>query len=301
MQGKVGQAYLFLCPDNTTSNALVMEIAKLILCENKNCCGVCSSCIKVQAGTHPDILIYPKGKNFVVDDANSIYDTALVKPVYSGNKIYIINDFDEATEQAQNKMLKVIEEPPNGVIFLFTAKQQTKILPTILSRVQKRDIDKVSLNLLEKLLDCDESTKKIALSAGDGFIGKTLSIASEDEFIKNYSEALNLIENLKKSEQIPYFSSKIAKNKANFEETLLIISELFRDMLMAKLEKCEYVKYQNAIELIKKSSNDFSVLALVTINREINKFKQKLYSNVNLVTLCDNMLLMILEVKFKCK
>ena len=137
MSGKLVQAYLFICEDALTCDLLTCEIAKLLACDVSNGCEICPSCKKINANSHPDVLMYPKGKNFVVEDANDIYGKVQVKPMFSKFKIFVLNNFDKATEQAQNKMLKIIEEPPANVIFLLSAGSESNVLHTITSRVQK--------------------------------------------------------------------------------------------------------------------------------------------------------------------
>lgn len=300
--GKLAQAYLFLSPDRLTNQQLVLCLAKLLICKNGDACDFCEHCVKVNAGTHPDILIYPKDKNFVVEDANNIYDNVQIKPMLADKKIFIINDIDISTEQAQNKLLKIIEEPPQNVIFLFTATTKEKVLATILSRTYKFDVDKFRKEDLESLLiGVDNQTSQIALCFGDGYLGKTLDIAQNQTFLKNYENMENLIKNLKKSEQIPYFSGYFSKDKQMFEENLILLNDFFRDLLMLKIGENNLVKNTNIAELYESVQNEYSQSALYEIIKRLSKIKQRLDRNVNLTILADNLLFEILEVKYLCK
>lgn len=300
MRGKLSQAYLFVCEDGLTLDALLLELSKLLVCSNGNACGTCPNCLKVMAGTHPDVNVSPMGKCFVVEDANKIYDTIQFKPMLANKKIYVINDISNSTEQAQNKMLKVIEEPPDDVVFLISASEQKKVLDTILSRTQKMDVDKMDKSVLARLLNCNEETKNIALFCGDGYLGKTLNIVQNDSFINCYKDVFNIIKNMKKSEQVPSFSGVFSKNRATFEQSLNILNDFFRDLLMIKINE-DLCKNINLIDSLKVISNEYSASALLTILGRLNQINRKINSNVNLVLLADNMLLEILEVKFLCK
>lgn len=301
MRGNIGQAYLFTCPDRLTASEFVLEIAKLLLCENSCGCGVCANCKKINAKTHPDVLIYPKDKAFMVDDAGDIYNKVQIKPMLANIKVFIINQIDNSTEQAQNKILKIIEEPPENVIFLMTATNQNKVLPTILSRVSKQEIGKINTEDIQKIISDDGEIAKIASICGDGYLGKTLSIINDSGFVDDYKNMLNMLKNMKKSEQIPQFNAYFSKNKQIFENSLMLLGDFYRDMLMIKLGCAKLVKHTNLIGDYNTIVTEYSNMALVNIIRDLNEAKQKMDSNVNLITLTDNMLLKILEVKFLCK
>lgn len=302
MADKLSQAYLFLCPDKLTNKILLLELAKLLQCDNNNACEICDNCVKITAGTHPDVLVFPKDKNFMVEDASTIYDNVQVKPMLAKYKVFIINDLDLSTEQAQNKMLKILEEPPKNVVFLMSATTQDKVLSTILSRVQKMTCDKMNKESLKKLFyETDPNILQIAISFGDGYIGKTLDIINNPNFIENYKNMENLIENMKNSSQIPYFSPFLFKDKAVFENNLKILNSLFRDMLMISLNKEELINNYFIKDNLESCIAEYSVNCLLQILKRINKVKQMLDSNVNLTLLADNFLFDILEIKYLCK
>ena len=298
---RLSQAYLFVCEDRLTTNNLVQELASLMVCENQNDCGFCGGCKKANAGSHPDILIYPKNKSFAVADAGEIYDNVQIKPMIANKKVFVINDVDLATEQAQNKMLKIIEEPPPNVYFLLSAKNENKVLKTILSRVQKKYVDKINASELKNIVIADEEVKQIALAQGDGYLGKTLEICDNKEYLKNYQDCKNIIKDLKTSGQIPSFAGFLSANKNIFENSLYILNDFFRDILMLKLNKKQSIKNLNLLEVFEQVEAEFSVEALVQILKLLNLAKRKLESNVSLISLADMLLLEILEVKYLCK
>ena len=297
--GNISQAYLFISPDRLTNKHLLMEIARVINCaENEQCS--CSNCIKIEMGTHPDVLCYPKTSNFAVESASEIYENIQVKPIYSNYKIFIINDLDISTEQAQNKMLKIIEEPPKNVLFLISAVSENKILQTIKSRVQKKYVDRIELNILGELFENSEK-KQMALENGDGYLGKTINFIENNEFYNSYEDMKNLLVNFKKSEQVPYFATFFSTNKIIFEQNLLILNEFFRDLLMMLMGLSNLVKNKSLEDEFNRLIGEYSVKAINNILKQLNEVKKKLDRNVNLVFLADNMLMNILEVKFLCK
>ena len=299
---KLSQAYLFLCSDKLTSKLLLEALAKLVVCKSKTANDNCDLCKKSDAGTNPDILVYPKVKNFSVEDAGDIYDKVQIKPMLGEKKVFVINNMDQATEQAQNKMLKIIEEPPESVVFLISGGNENKILKTIHSRVQKIYIDKFDKDILKSILSCDDNIKEIAVFNGDGYLGKTLDIATNDEFIKIYENVKNLVLNLKISSQVPYFSNMLSENRAIFETSLNLMNDFYRDILIINsCESSNMVKNSNLLSDFETIKTEYSVKALLEILKLINKYKKMLDSNVSINTLADGILMEILEVKFLCK
>ena len=287
--------------DKLTNQLLLNEVSKLLVCENMDGCNICGNCAKSNAKSHPDIILYPKGKMFTVEDAANIYDNVQIKPMLANLKIFVIDAIDNSTEQAQNKMLKIIEEPPKNVVFLISATNQNKVLKTILSRVQKIAVDKFPKGILENALNIDLKIKDIAIAAGDGNLGKTIQIAEDSEFLKNYENMKSLISNFKNSGQIPEFSRLFVEDKNIFENCLTILNGFFRDILILNLNCPNLVTNNNLCQEFEIIKNEYSVGALVSILKILDDAKQKIDASVNLTMVADNMLLKILEVKFLCK
>lgn len=299
---KLSQAYLFLCEDSITNNLLALSVSKLILCKNQNACAVCKSCSLFESESNPDLLVYPKDKNFIVDDAVEIYNKVQIKPLYSNYKIFLINNIDVSTVQAQNKMLKIIEEPPQNVIFILTATSEDKVLQTIRSRCQILRVNKFNNEVISEILSLEKGDNlDIALALGEGYIGKSIDILNNQKFIENYKNMFNFIKNFKKSDQIPSFYEYFSKDRAGFELNLLLLNDFYRDALMCGLGSEKFVKNKNILNDIKQIAVDYSLSALNQILKLINNYKKMLDSNVLPSLLLDNFLMDILEVKFVCK
>lgn len=280
-ENNLNHAYLFLSPDTLTNFIFIKEIAGLLLCDNKNNCGSCPSCLKISAESHPDLLSYPKNKNFVVEDANDIATHSLEKPMISKRKLIIIHNIDNATIQSQNKILKTLEEPPKSVIFLLTAINENKILPTIISRTLKTSIPPLSKNLIKDYLisnkNTDQNQKLLeeALEYGEGWIGKTWNIIENDSFTLQIELVKKIVNSFNSSKNISFFSSEILKYKSDIEYFLELLLKEFGKLLQSK-------NAEGAIMII----------------RQINLANQNINRNVNINLIIDNLLMKILEIKY---
>ena len=117
----ISHAYMLISSDEEYVTLLAKQLAKHIMCEKNISCDTCSQCIKVEKNEHVDVVILPSGKkNLVVEDIENIVSESYVMPLEGERKIYILNNFDLTTVQAQNKLLKTLEEPPKSVVFILT-------------------------------------------------------------------------------------------------------------------------------------------------------------------------------------
>lgn len=144
---QIAHAYLFTGPRGTGKTSSAKIFAKAINCmsnEHKPC-GVCDSCIAASDGTHQDIIEIDAASNNGVDEARNLVERVKYAPSPLGKyKVYIIDEVHMMTAAAFNVLLKTIEEPPSHVIFIFATTEPHKVLPTIISRCQRFDFNKIS-------------------------------------------------------------------------------------------------------------------------------------------------------------
>ena len=191
--GKVSHAYILSGEKGCGKKLLADVFAETLQCEKGGTepCGSCHSCVQAQSGNHPDIihLMHEKPNSISVDDVRTqIVNDVLIKP-YSGKyKIYIIDEVHMMTSGAFNALLKTIEEPPAHVIFIFATTEPNKVLPTIISRCQRFDFNKVSMHDIKYRLsvvcknegiEIDENGLTLIAQLADGGMRDALSILDQ--------------------------------------------------------------------------------------------------------------------------
>lgn len=136
--GRIPHAMLIEGDEGTGRHILARYIAKSAVCEDKKApCGSCRCCHLADVGSHPDIsYLTPEDgkKNITVVQVRTLRAEAFVKPHMALKRVFIIDGADRMNEQAQNALLKVLEEPPAGVIFILICSSRTALLETIVSR-----------------------------------------------------------------------------------------------------------------------------------------------------------------------
>ena len=293
--------YLFFGKDSETNWQFVHNLARGLMCPFGGCKN-CPDCIKVKENTHPDILEYPKDKSLAVSDSKSILENSIKKPMIANKKIIIINNIDVSSEEAQNKLLKTLEEPPKDVIFLATAQNLDKVLPTIQSRLVKKQVLPLEKDVIEKIFESERGNQNysLAIQNGAGYIGKTRNILQNKNFLENYMLCKNIVLNLKSTANIlEYIPPKL--DKGSFCLILENLNVFYRDILMLKLGQenlVEDVYQKNELNSVK---DEYSITALKNILKNLDDANKKQFSNVGVNIILQTLLTKNLEVKFLCK
>ena len=294
----MSSALLFFCDDEVTASkvlvltALLLEYPTFEMFNEQS-----AEFVKIEKNVDLDVKVYPKNnEKLLVSDSNEIVAEAYVKPVNLPNKIFIIKNFDVSTEEAQNKLLKILEEPPKNVYFLLHAKSEDRVLPTIKSRCDKIKINPLDEKTIEKF-----SQNTLANILGGGYVGRTIALSKNEDLKKIVEFAVSLFTELKTSKQVIKFSKTFLELKDNLNLILEVMSFCIEDIIKIKCESENLCKLKPYKEDLKDVEPEFSVEALCEISKLISSLREKVEFNANLTVAVDNFLLKILEVKYLCK
>ncbi len=295
---KFSNSVMFFCEDENTSEVVLLLVALMLnyptyqLFDEKS-----AQYQKILKDADLDVKVYPKNKEkLLVSDSNEIVEETFVKPVNRENKIFIIKNIDKSTEQAQNKLLKVLEEPPKNVYFLISCSQSDKVLPTIKSRCDKINVEKLSQEELSKICP-----NRLACMLSEGYAGLANELMKNKELEDIVDFSIDLICGLKNSSQVLKYSKEFQDRKNNLDLILKTYALGLEDLIKIKTDKAELCVLKPYLPMLNSVENEFSVSAICEINNLITHFLEKLQFNANLSMAIDNFLLKILEVKYLCK
>lgn len=300
----IGNSILFETQDEVLLENFSLCFAKSLLCNGKNKpCNECISCQKMEKNAHSDVKIYPlNGKNVLVDDVKDLIENIYLKPIGSDKNIFIFNHFSSANLQAQNKLLKILEEPPKNSYIILNVTNSSKILPTIMSRCKKIRLKSLSDGeMLSAFKDEDITKLENAVEIAQGSMQKAEMFLKDEIFAETFKNCLNTVLELKDSRYLLKYSSKLRLEKNNLGLVLEVFESLYRDILLIKLDKENLVKNKKHLKELLSVCEEYDCDGVDKIIRKIFETKKKMESNCNADMLIDSLLLYILEVKYLCR
>lgn len=300
--GNLSHAYMVISPDVFAVQNLFRLIACAVYC--KDACTTCPVCKKVLNGNHADVkFINEDGKKIKVEDVAALIEDTETKPFESDNKLYFVNSADKMNPAAQNKLLKTLEEPQKAVSIFLGVGSESAILDTVKSRTKKITLDRFSADDIKAALISSgvaDGNATIAAACADGMLWRAKEIASNSAFSETFDRAIFILNNLKKSSDVASFLNDKTLDKDNLPVFLDALSIVLRDMIAAKTDKNLIMSKHKEWE-IETLSKGFSLDALSNILYLVNEERKKLSFYVGSTGVVENLLLGILEVKYKCQ
>lgn len=306
-QNKVSHAYILNGQRGSGKKMLAKLFAMTLQCESDKSdpCGDCRSCIQANNGNQPDIITvkHEKPASISVDDIRTqVNGDIMIKPYSSPYKVYIIPDADLLTVQAQNALLKTIEEPPEyAVIFLLTENADS-LLPTIRSRcvmLKLRNIkDKLVKKYLMEQLQVPDYQAELCAAFAQGNIGRAMLLAKSEHFNEIKEEAIQLLKYINEMElhEIVSAIKEINKYKLEVADYLDIITIWYRDVLLYKATAdVDGLVFSDQLKYIKERASKSSYEGIENILEAIEKAKSRIKANVNFDLLMELLLLAIKE------
>lgn len=294
----LSHAYLFVGQDDYLGE-FVKEFALLIASEKNQDLDRLSA--RIQQGTHPDVIVYPKVNDTVsAEEAVDIVRESFIVPIELSKKIFIINNFDNLNLVAQNKLLKTLEEPPKNVFFLLSAKAEYSIIQTIISRVKKFEIAGFKASDLMQALNQDYDQKEIerAVSLSNNTLGSVLEILSNDQTYKIDQVCLEVICDMQKSPQILAYSNKINALSCPVEKFLAQLESRLRDLLCLTTGQDQLV-LDSQVKARLKDAVGFKSGSVIHALECIVEANKRLKFNANGTATIEWLLFQILEGKYK--
>jgi len=273
----VAHSYMFIGKDSVGKMLFAKEFAKAILCTNSiKLCNNCKSCIEFDTSNNPDFtIIEPDGNTVKIDQIRELVKKVYEKPIVSNKKVYIINDSNLMTKEAQNSLLKTLEEPPEYVTIILIASNENLFLPTIKSRCTKIIFNKLSDNEFKEILEKEynyANVTDLVLKIADGSVKKALKMQDKEEL---YGRINNIYSNLENINVIDIINSKeeIFKDKEEALEILEYINLIFFDSIN---KNANYIECMQIVEDTKdrlKKNNNYDMT--------IDNFNMTIWEEVN--------------------
>lgn len=306
--GKVSHAYIINGERSSGKEFVARTFGMALQCENRQGtepCQECHSCKQALSFNHPDIifLTHEKPNTISVDDIRSqINGDVAIKPYSGARKIYIINEGEKMTVQAQNALLKTLEEPPEYAVILILTTNVNSMLPTILSRCVVLNMKPVKDEQIKKFLmesmEIPSYKADICTAFARGNVGKARMLAKSEEFDKVKEEAVTLLKYIGEMEinEIVAAIKKITEYQFDINDYMDILSIWYRDVLLFKAtHDANHLIFREEIQYISKVADKSTYEGIEKIIEALDKSKQRLSANVNFDLTMELLLLTIKE------
>ena len=304
---RVSHAYILNGERGSGKKMLANLFAMTLLCEtgDNEPCGKCHSCKQAESGNHPDIIrvTHEKPNSISVDDIRTqVNNTVDIKPYQGPYKVYIIRQADMMTPQAQNAILKTIEEPPSYAVFLLLTENAETLLPTINSRCVMLKLRNIKDTLIKKYLmenlEIPDYKADMCTAFAQGNMGRAIMLANSDHFNEIREEAVQLLKHINEMElnEIVAAVKNISVYKLEITDYLDIIMIWYRDVLLYKATKeIDKVVFKDQLQSIKEQARKSSYEGIELILESLEKAKARLKANVNFDLVMELLFLTIKE------
>ena len=290
---KVSHAYIFNGEKGSGKKMLANAFAQMLQCEGEGekPCGTCRSCRQAESGNHPDIIrvIHEKPNSIGIEDIREqLVGDIQIKPYQSRYKIYIVPDSEKMTVQAQNALLKTIEEPPSYAVILFLTTNAASFLPTILSRCVVLNMKPVPDTEVRKYLmehvEIPDYQADVCTAFAQGNIGKAVKLATSENFSEIKMSALYLVKHIPNMDisEITAAVKAVAEFKVDIQDYLDLLAVWYRDVLYFKATNdVNGLIFKEEVKYIREQTNHGSYEGMEQILQGLTKAKERLNANVN--------------------
>lgn len=305
--GKVSHAYILNGPERSGKMMLAEAFAMALQCEGEGArpCLSCHSCLQALSKNQPDIIYlrHEKPGTISVDDVRSqINNDIAIKPYRSAHKVYIVDEAEKMNQQAQNALLKTLEEPPAYAVILLLTVNAEAFLPTILSRCITLSLKPVAdaevQSYLMRHLQVPDYKAQVCVAFAQGNVGKAIQLAENESFNELKSATLKLV---KRIDDVEFYEmidavKQISDLKLQIDDFFDLLMVWYRDVLLFKATAdVNSLIFKNEIHDIKKIATRSSYSGIETILSALENAKRRLHANVNFDLTIELLLLTMKE------
>jgi DNA polymerase-3 subunit delta' len=289
--GNLAHAYLFMGAPNIGKMTLALDLARAVNCQGTEPpCGECPSCHRIADGKHTDITIISLNSakdlgemksrvEISIDDIRELQHSASLPPYEGKCKVFIIDGAEYLSTEAANCLLKTIEEPPPHIIILLLTAEETRLLPTVVSRCQRIELKPMPNNEIERILieshDVDSDRARLLAGLSQGCLGWALRVSTDDSYLVQRTQRLAEMFALIDAgwEERFSYAAKLGNDRKSAEEIIKLWLLWWRDVM---LNKCGYKQNITNVDYISKLEEWAQVLSLLEIRKFIDSLQQSL-------------------------
>lgn len=243
-QKRIAHAYLFCGPEGSGKKRAALAFARTILCQQQGIqpCESCRTCLQTAALNYPDLsFLSPEGESLKIEQVRHWQQEQAYQPYWGKWKVSIIESAEKMTSAAANSILKIVEEPGPGTVFILLAEGVEWVLPTIVSRCQVISFKPLTQNQISFYLnsaypELGQGEREVLAQLSGGSIRKADQLVEEGNAVTKYEQAAEVLNFLVQQDEFRLFSlaKKFEQRNEQLWEYLDLLSSFFRDLLLWK-------------------------------------------------------------------
>ena len=298
-ENRVSHAYLVVSPDETMSDALTsLFIASVAFG------GTDPEAVGRAENFGADIIRLPEGDKVLAGDIKTLTDTVYFTPTELKKKFYVIRKGETMNETSQNKLLKILEEPPESVVIILLATGVGQILPTVLSRVRRVDVDPVSEDEMLRYLETNyggDGMIYLAAALSGGHVGKAEEVMTAKAPRETFEFVLSVLKGMKNSRLVLPYSVRLGGYKDKLGDFIDVLELVLADCMRASAGIRDGLEFKIATRDIIEISGEYDADVVIRLAPVIKRARMRLALNGNPQSVADELLFSLLEVKAKCR
>lgn len=290
----MAHAYLIVGPRRVGKGTLAINMAQALNCDGPDVpCGECRSCRRILEGKHADItsIGLDSRTEIGIDDIRGLQRSANLPPYEGKCKVFIIDEAEYLSTEAANSLLKILEEPPQRVVWLLLAAEEERLLPTIVSRCQRLELRPVSSELVQETLiksyKVDADKAKLLTHLCHGRLGWALSALANDEVLEQRSQRIDRLVFLLTAgleQRFAYaqeLSTHFSQDRKAGAETIEIWLDWWRDLMLIKGGCREAIINVDRKEVLDEQAKALSLAEIKEFLTSLGFLQEAIFKNAN--------------------
>ncbi|MGQ9546546.1 MAG: DNA polymerase III subunit delta' [Dehalococcoidia bacterium] len=290
----IAHAYLLIGPRHVGKGTLAINLAQALNCDALEVpCGECRSCQRILEGKHADVTVtrVDSRTEIGIDDVKELQRLANLPPYEGKCKVFIIEDAEYLSAEAANRLLKILEEPPPGVVWLLLAADQERLLPTIISRCQRLELKPLSTERMQEILinshNVEADKAKLLARLSHGRLGWALSALANDEILEKRSQKIAELVSLSNAglEQRFGYAQEVAnlfsQNRRDAVEIVEIWLDWWRDLMLIKAGCQDAIINFDYESTLKEQCRGLDLREIEDFLAKLCLLEERIFQNVN--------------------
>jgi len=288
-KGSISHAYLFTGPAHIGKTTLALEFAAALNCIGSEVpCGECLACRKIATGIHPDVrLISGEGKAIGIDKVRQIQHEAMLSPFEGRWRVHILSDFQDATPEAANCLLKTLEEPPKREVLILTVPEADLLLPTVASRCQILVLRLLPIATIAEALqtqwELNAARASLLARLSGGRLGWAIATAEDGSILEKRKQHLDQLTSLLRVQGVHrwLYAQQLCAKPRTVKGVLDLWSTWWRDMLLLKMECPAHVTNLDRRDSMVQAVELLDPLEIRTALQSTRNAREQLERNAN--------------------